>query len=159
VLQPAFRITTRPSLPRRPGPYRLEGRGAGGATVFGFDFTPFEVADDRQGAKHFAFAVPLRPEHASRVTSLHLAGAGIRTSVTRISSEPAVVAVSRSGSGRVALRWDARRSPMIMVRDPVNGDILTFAKDGAAEVETTRGDLSLTVSDQVGSRDLRVRVR
>jgi hypothetical protein len=48
---------------------------------------------------------------------------------------------------------------MIMVRDPVNGDILSFARGGAAEVETTRTDLSLTVSDQVGSRDLRVRVR
>jgi hypothetical protein len=159
MLHPAFRITTRPSLPRRPGPYRLEGRGAGGATVFGFDFTPFEVADDRQGAKHFAFAVPLRPERAARVTSLHLAGGGIQTSVSQISSEPAVIDVSRSGAGRVALRWDAARSPMIMVRDPVSGDILSFARGGAAEVETTRTDLSLTVSDQVGSRDLRVRVR
>jgi hypothetical protein len=159
VLQPAFRITTRPSLPTRPGPYRLEGRGAGGVTVFGFDFTPFEVADDRQGAKHFAFAVPLRPEHAARVTSLHLAGGGIQTSVSQIASEPAVVDVSRSGAGRVALRWDAAKSPMIMVRDPVSGDILSFARGGAAEVETTRTDLSLTVSDQVGSRDLRVRVR
>jgi hypothetical protein len=159
VLQPAFRITTRPSLPTRPGPYRLEGRGAGGVTVFGFDFTPFEVADDRQGAKHFAFAVPLRPERAARVTSLHLAGGGIQASVSQIASEPAVVDVSRSGAGRVALRWDAAKSPMIMVRDPVSGDILSFARGGAAEVETTRTDLSLTVSDQVGSRDLRVRVR
>jgi hypothetical protein len=159
VLQPAFRITTRPSLPRRPGPYRLEGRGTGGATIFGFDFAPFEVADDRNGAKHFAFAVPLRPERAARLTSLHLAGGGIQASVSQVSSEPAVVDVSRSGAGRVALRWDAAKSPMIMVRDPVSGDILSFARGGAAEVETTRSDLSLTVSDQVGSRDLRVRAR
>ena len=159
VLNPAFRITTRPSLPRRSGPYRLEGRSADGAKVFGFDFTPFEVADDRMGAKHFAFAVPLRPERAARVTSLHLAGAGIQASVAQVSSEPAVVDVSRSGSGRVALRWDAAKSPMIMVRDPVSGDILSLARGGAAEVETTRTDLSLTVSDRVGSRDLRVRVR
>ncbi len=159
VLQPAFSVTTRPSLPRRPGPYRLEGRGAGGARVFGFDFTPFEVADDLNGARHFAFAVPLPPEGAARVTSLHLAGAGIQASVSRISPEPAVVDVRRSGVGRVALRWDAAKSPMIMVRDPVSGDILSFARGGAAEVETTRADLLLTASDQVGSRDLRVRVR
>jgi hypothetical protein len=159
VLQPAFRITTRPRLPRRPGPYRLEGRGAGGAMIFGFDFAPLEVADDRQGAKHFAFAVPLLPERAARVTSLHLAGSGVQTSASQISSQAAVVDVRRSGAGRVALRWDAAKSPMIMVRDPVNGDILSFARGGAAEVETTRTDLSLTVSDQVGSRDLRVRVR
>jgi hypothetical protein len=159
VLQPAFRITTRPSLPRRSGPYRLEGRDAGGATVFGFNFTPFEVADDRQETKHFAFAIPLQPERAARVTSLHVAGKGVQASVSRISSEPAVVDVSRSGAGRVALRWDAAKSPMIMVRDPASGEILSFARGGAAEVETSRTDLSVTVSDQVGSRDLRVRVR
>jgi len=158
VLQPAFRITTRPSLPRRPGPYRLEGRGADGGAVFGFDFTPFEVADDRKGAKHFAFAVPLRPERAARVTSLHLAGGGIQASLARVASEPAIVELRSSGAGRVALRWDAAKSPMIMVRDPLSGDILSFARGGAAEVETSRSDLSLAVSDQVGSRDLRVRV-
>ncbi len=159
VLQPAFRITTRPSLPRRSGPYRLEGRAADGATIFGFGFTPLEVADDRNGAKHFAFAVPLRPERASRLTSLHLSGGGSRATLSRISSEPAVVEARRSGAGRVALRWDAARSPMIMVRDPVSGDILSFARGGTAEVVTSRADLSLTMSDRVGSRDLRVRVR
>jgi hypothetical protein len=158
VLQPAFRITTRPSLPRRPGPYRLEGRAADGAAVFGFDFTPFEVADDRKGAKHFAFAVPLRPERAATVASLHLVGGGIQASLSQVSSQPATVEARRSGAGRVALRWDAVKSPMIMVRDPVSGDILSFARGGAAEVETSRADLSLTMSDQVGSRDLRVSV-
>jgi hypothetical protein len=158
VLQPAFRITTRPSLPRRPGPYRLEGRAADGSTIFGFGFTPFELADDRTGAKHFAFAVPLRPERAARVTSLHLAGGGIQASLAQVSSEPATVEARRSGAGRVALRWDAAKSPMIMVRDPVSGDILSFARGGAVEVETSRADLALTLSDRVGSRDLRVRV-
>jgi hypothetical protein len=159
VLQPSFRITTRPSLPRRPGPYRLEGRADGGAVVFGFDFAPLDVADDRTGAKHFAFAVPLQPERAARVVSLHLAGSGLQASVFQVSSTPAVIEVRRSGAGRVALRWDAAKSPMIMVRDPVNGDILSFARGGVAEVETNQPDLSLTVSDRVGSRDLRVRVR
>jgi hypothetical protein len=88
-----------------------------------------------------------------------LAGGGVQASLSQISSEPAVVDVSRRGAGRVALRWDAAKSPMVMVRDPVSGDILSFARGGAAEVETTRTDLSLTVSDQVGSRDLRVKVR
>ncbi len=158
VLQPAFRITSRPRLPRRPGPYRVEGRAADGATVFGFGFTPLEVADDRNGARHFAYAVPLRPERAARVTSLHLAGGGIQASLSRISSEPATVEVRRGGPGRVALRWDAAKSPMVMVRDPVTGDILSFARGGAADLETRREELSVTVSDQVGSRDLRVRV-
>ena len=58
VLEPAFRVTARPSLPRHPGPYRIEGR-RGRGRIFGLDFAPVEVADDPNGAKHFAFIVPL----------------------------------------------------------------------------------------------------
>jgi hypothetical protein len=159
VLEPAFRIIARPSLPRRPGAYRLEGRAADGGRIFGLDFTPLEVADDPDGARHFAFAVPLRPERASRLASLHLGGAGVRASMAQASSEPAVVEVTRGVAGRVALRWDASKAPMIMVRDPVTGDVLSFARGGNAEVTTGRDELSLTVSDRVRSRDLRLRAQ
>jgi hypothetical protein len=159
VLEPAFRIIARPSLPRRPGPYRLEGRAADGARIFGLDFAPLEVADDPGGARHFAFAVPLRPERAARLASLHLDGAGVRASIAQVSSEPTAVEATRGATGRIALRWDASKAPMIMVRDPVTGDVLSFARGGNAEVTTGRDELSLTVSDQVRSRDLRVRAR
>jgi hypothetical protein len=159
VLEPAFGITARPNLPRRSGPYRVEGRAADGGRIFGLDFTPFELADDPKGAKHFAFVVPLRPERAARIASLHLAGGGVQASIAQASSEPVVVQVTRGVPGRVALRWDASKAPMIMVRDPVTGDVLTFARDGSAEVATARDELSLTVSDRVRSRDLRVRAQ
>ena len=159
VLEPAFRISARPSLPRRPGPYRLEGRAADGGRIFGLDFTPLEVADDPNGARHFVFAVPLGPERASRLASLHLGGAGVRASMAQASSEPAVVAMTRGAAGRVSLRWDASKAPMIMVRDPVTGDVLSFARGGHTEVTTGRDELSLTVSDRVGSRDLRLKAQ
>jgi hypothetical protein len=159
VLEPAFRIIARPSLPRRPGPYRLEGRAADGTRIFGLDFAPLEVADDPGGARHFAFAVPLRAEGAARLASLHLDGTGVRAAIAQASTEPTVVEATRSASGRVALRWDASKAPMIMVRDPVTGDVLSFARGGSAEVTTGRDELSLTVSDQVRSRDLRVRAQ
>jgi hypothetical protein len=159
VLEPAFRVTARPSLPRRPGPYRLEARAADGERIFSLDFAPREVADDPRGAKHFTFVVPLRPERAGRIASLQLEGGGVRTSVTQTSSEPVNVAVTRGPAGRVGLRWDVRKAPMIMVRDPVTGDVLSFARGGHAEVATARDDLSLSISDQVQSRDLRVRAQ
>ena len=81
MLEPAFRVTARPSLPREPGPYRIEGRPADGARVFGLDFAPVEVADDPNGAKHFAFIVPLPSSRASRLASLHLAGGGVQASL------------------------------------------------------------------------------
>lgn len=157
VLEPAFRITARPNLPRRSGPYRLEGRAADGARVFGLDFTPLEVGDDPSGARHFAFTVPLAPERAARLASLHLEGGGVQASMGHASSQPAAVEVTRAGAGRVALRWDASKAPMILVRDPVTGDVLSFARGGSAEVTTTRDELSLIVSDRVRSRELRVR--
>ena len=159
VLEPAFRITARPSLPRRPGPYRLEGRAADGSRIFGFDFAPLELADDPNGARHFVFAVPLLPERAARLASLHLAGGGVQASVAQVSSEPTVVDVTRGVAGRIALRWDASKAPMIMVRDPVSGDVLSFARGGSAEVETGGDELSLTVSDRIRSREFRVRAR
>jgi hypothetical protein len=157
VLEPAFRITARPSLPRRPGPYRLEGRAADGARIFGLDFAPFEVADGPGGGGHFAFAVPLRPERAVRLASLHLEGAGVSASTAQASAEVPGVEVTRGVAGRMALRWDASKAPMIMVRDPVTGDVLSFARGGNVEVASSGDELSLAVSDRVRSRDLRVR--
>jgi hypothetical protein len=159
VLEPAFRITARPSLPRRPGPYRVEGRASDGTRIFGLDFAPLELADDLNGARHFAFAVPLTPDRAARLASLHLEGGGVRASTVPASAEPAVVEVTRGVAGRLALRWDASKAPMIMVRDPATGDVLSFARGGSAEVATSRDELSLVVSDRVRSRDVRVRAR
>ena len=159
VIEPSFRITARPSLPNRPGPYRLEGRAADGGRVFGLDFAPLELADDPKGSKHFSFVVPLRPESAARVASMHLSGSGVQASVAQASSEAPTVQMTRSVAGRISLRWDASKAPMIMVRDPVTGDVLSFARGGSAEITTSRDELSLTISDRVRSRELRMRAQ
>lgn len=158
VLEPAFQITARPSLPRGGGPYRLEGRRVDGSAVFGFDFTPLEVADDRSGGKHFAFAVPLSPDRAARLNELRLEGAGVTAALAHSAEEPASLEVTRRAPGRIRLRWDATRAPMVMVRDPVTGDVLSFARGGEAEVVTERDEVSLSVSGRVRSRDFRARV-
>ncbi len=159
VLEPAFRVAARPRLPSRPGPYRLEGRAANGSRVFGLDFTPVEVADDPQGSKHFAFVVPMRQEKAAQIASLELNSAGVYTSMRQAGVDPVNVEVTKGAAGRVALRWDERKAPMIMVRDPATGEVLSFARGGNAEVVTDRDDLALTISDRVRSRDLRVRAK
>ena len=158
VLEPAFQATTRPSLPTRAGSYRLEGRAKDGSAVFGFSFAPIEVADDRQGARHFAFAVPLPPERAARVASLRLEGEGQSTVIVGSGTEAARIEVTRVAPGRVALRWDASRTPMVVVRDPRTGQILSFARGGRSEVVTDQSELALTLSDRLQSRDTRVRV-
>jgi CARDB len=158
VLEPAVRVIARPSLPSRPGPYRLEGRGEDGGKLFGLDFAPLETAAEPTAAKHFAFVVPMRAEAAVRLASLQLTGPGIRASSAQALEAPAVTA-TRAGAGRIALRWDASKSPMLLVRDPVTGEVLSFARGGASEVATGRDEVVVTPAGRARHHETRVRVR
>ena len=71
-------------------------------------------------------------------------------------TEPPIEA--RIAAGGVALRWDAAARPMVMVRDPATGEIVSFARGGQAIVATSKRTLDLEVSDGVGSRTERVTV-
>ena len=104
VLEPAFEIVTRPSLPAGGGEYTVEGRAADGSRVFSLPFTPAEIADVPGGGQQFAFAIPLSADRASRLASLRLAGRGrevISTSAAPICRRPAravaPLAVRRTG--------------------------------------------------------------
>lgn len=157
ILEPPVRVTARPSLPAEPGPYHVEGRGADGSRLFGVDFAPMEVADDSSGGKHFAFVVPLRPERASRLAALHLDGPGVRASRRLPASDLPTVAVTRAGAERLRLRWDAGRSPMLLVRDPVTGEVLSFARGGTADVVTRRDEVTVTASGRSLRAEMRLR--
>jgi hypothetical protein len=157
-LYPSFQVTTRAVLPRRPGPYSIQARADDGSSLFDLSFDPAEVADDRQGQKQFAFAVPLPPDGAARLASIRLLGQGEQVSLPQSAGEAAVVRATRSGPGRVLLEWDAAKSPMVLVRDPGTGQILTFARGGRTQLTTTRPELSVTLSNRAQSRDLRISV-
>jgi hypothetical protein len=158
VLEPAFQSTTRPSLPRGGGPYHIEARTGDGARVFALDFSPLEVADDPQGGQHFAFAVPVTLEQHARIHHLRLSGAGGVAEIAREGDGAAEVEVASAGPGRVSLRWDAKRAPMVVVRDPRSGQILSFARGGRTEVVTEAAELSVGISDRVQTREKLVRV-
>jgi hypothetical protein len=159
VLQPAFQVTTRPSLPAQPGPYSLEARSDDGSTVFALSFAPNEVADAGGNQQSFAFAVPLPASRAARLSSLRVAGRG-REALTVAPSTGAAdsVAVRRVGGNQVALRWNARAHPVVMVRDAETGQVLSFARGGDVELSTTKGQLDLVFSNGVRSYGKRVRV-
>jgi hypothetical protein len=155
ILEPAFRVFTRPSLPRASGPYRIEGRTADGSSVIHLDFDPPEVADVPDAPRSFAFAVPLSTERADRLASLTLTGAG-RSVTVSAAPQAAPVDVRRAPGGRVRLRWDAARAPVVLVRDPSTGQVISFARGGQADVVTSRRELSLSVGDRLGGRDVRI---
>ncbi|MEA2713778.1 MAG: hypothetical protein QOK27_1739, partial [Gemmatimonadales bacterium] len=166
VLEPAFQVNTRPSLPSRAGPYSLEGRASDGSPVFSLSFAPSEIADAPGNQQNFVFAVPLPAARASRLTSLHLSGSGrpailaAATSVTggQAAAQSETAEVRRVGASRVSLRWDARAHPMIMVLDTETGEVLSLARGGDAEFSTHKGQVDLVMSDGVQSRVKRVPV-
>jgi hypothetical protein len=47
---------------------------------------------------------------------------------------------------------------MIMVRDPDTGEVLSLGRGGETEVETSKSELDVIVSDRVGSHQVRVPV-
>ena len=155
VLEPAFRLTMRPALPTRPGPYTVEGTAADGSRVFGVSFSALETGDGRRGAGHFAFAIPLDDRGAERLERIAVAGPGL--SVTAVARPPAAlraaaaqaVRMTRTGAG-AELEWDAAANPMVMVRNPRTGEVLSFARGGRATVRTS-GEVEMIVSDGVRS--------
>jgi hypothetical protein len=165
VLEPAFQIVTRPSLPAKSGPYSVEGVATDGASLFRLSFDATEVADDPSGSRHFAFAVPLDQARAARLGSLRLTGpagavsaASLQVAARRQPAAPDSI-VARREAGRVALEWNAQAHPMIMVRDPDTGEVLSFARGGKVRVVTSKARLDLVASDGVQSRTTQVAPR
>jgi hypothetical protein len=161
VLEPAFQVVTRPNLPAHGGAYSVEGRDAAGGRLFHLSFTPQTVADDPHGGQHFAFAVPLQPDRAARLDAIRLSVPG-RAAVSLRATTGAATALdvrtARSAPGRVSVRWDPVAHPMVMVRDPATGQVLSFARGGAAEIATDRSDLEVQLSNGIAGRSVRVQV-
>jgi hypothetical protein len=162
VLEPAFQVTTRPSLPAAPGPYSIEATASDGSRIFALSFDAKPLADDPQDSRHFAFAVPLDQAHAAQVTNLRLLGPGVRVaamsqSVARVQRRAVTdsVIARREASGQLRLQWNAATHPMVMVRDPDTGEVLAFARGGDARIWTGKSEVDLEVSDGVQSQRVR----
>ena len=165
VLEPAFEVVTRPSLPRSRGPYSIEAATDDGSRLFSLSFDASEIADSRRDARQFAFAIPLGAVSGDRVGSLRLTGPGGEAVAVRAPAPPGPLAAARAAGtavearrvrGGVALHWDATAQPMVIVRDPDTGQVLSIARGGEANVITSKRTLDVVVSDGVGSRHVRV---
>jgi hypothetical protein len=163
VLEPIFELVTRPALPKRAGPYSLTILGSDGSRLvdLSFDVAKSEGTGTQTG--HFAFAVPLDERQALRLGGIRVDGplgsvssprplAQLRTG----SASESIVA-RREGTN-VVLRWDTARYPMIMIRDPDSGEVLSFGRGGNALVRTGKAVLDVDVSDGVRSQRVRLAI-
>jgi hypothetical protein len=152
VLEPSFRVPATGRAPS-PGANRLELLGADGSLLRTVAFGVDTVADLPSGAEgHFAFVVPLDAGLERGLAGVRVRAAGRVGSrlASALASDPAPV-VSRPNARQVEIRWDAARFPMVMVRDAASGQILSFARGGAARLWTDGATFDLQFSDGVNS--------
>jgi hypothetical protein len=153
TLEPAFEATTHPSLPSGRGNYVLEGFDAAGVQLFSWAFDGTAVDHD-DGARHFAFALPLDGSRRDRLATLRVRGAGQvaeqRSSAATASAMLGARALrTPAGSSRAEVTWDASQYPLAVVRDAVTGEILSLARGGAVTVVAPSGQVRVDLSDGV----------
>lgn len=151
VLEPAFRVPV--SRAPSPGANRLELLGADGSLLGTVAFGADTVADLPSGVEgHFAFVIPLDAALERGLAGVRVRAAGRTASrlASALSTDPAPV-LTRPNARQVEIRWNAARFPMVMVRDAATGQVLSFARGGAARLWTDGATFDLQFSDGVNS--------
>ena len=123
MLEPAFLVDAKPSLPEVNGPYRLEGIASDGRRAFQFSFEMGMVdhGDGRFG--QFVFSVPYDPARDGLLERVVLSGPG------------GEAAMEASGA-----------SPMAVVRNRADGQVRAIVRDWAGSLDRA-GDLALLAQD------------
>jgi hypothetical protein len=146
--------------------------------MFSHTFAGEELGDGAPGVRQFAFAIPLPPGAAARLSRLTVQGAGefIERAATdgfaaaaaagadlsvglltgaagalTPASSARVVSTQLVGADLVRLTWDASRYPLVAVRNPATGSLLAVVRTGEATLSSSARELDLLISDGVKS--------
>jgi len=168
ILEPAFRVAGRIGSGPASGPNRVELLREDGSVLRAEGFEAPEVGDlpGDGRERHFAFRLPLGND-AGRIRGLRVrSGSLVAERWSGGEAGPGGAApgdprpeVSRLAPGRIAVRWDAARFPMVVVRDPASGRVLSFARGGDAAVWVGGNEVDLQFSDGVRGLERRARLR
>jgi hypothetical protein len=159
ILEPAIEVDAPPTLPTRSGPYRLDGFGASGESLFSLTFAADRIADAPDpNDEAFAFIVPLSQLRGISLDRLRLSARGQQVEQRGATGAAAPVA-QRMASGLVRVTWDASQARVALIRDARSGAILSFARGGSVDLPAAADDLDVTLSNGVRSIQARVRPR
>jgi hypothetical protein len=150
VLEPAFRVPLSTGNGPMPGPNQLDLLADDGTVLRTVAFDAAAVGDLPTGSeRQFAFVVSGGP-NLDAIAGLRVRANGrSATRLTQAGGDPEVT-VSRADANRVAVRWNASRYPMVLVRDAASGRVLSFARGGTATLWSAAQNLDLQFS--TGSR-------
>ena len=115
-IEPVHSMYTTPTLPRKTGPYTLEGIKSGGGVEFSLSFTPGEDVD---GNKYFLFTIPIEDDWEHTLERITLTGP----------------------EGEVTLDSSDQRS-LTVVTDPTTGLIRAILRDWDRALPGALGDTS-----------------
>ncbi len=164
VLEPAFRVAPPSIPPTGSGRYRVEGLAASGAVLFSYPVEPvpsMTAGLQTDHEEHFATVLPLSQADDATLARVRLvtpAGSVERLSLQAVQQpgrqlflrDPAA-STTKPNAAQAIVRWDGGTYPMALVRDASTGEILSFARGGAATIWTTGRSFDVTFSDGVRS--------
>lgn len=162
VLEPAFAAVTRPLLPSRPGPNRIEALAGDGRVLFAWSFEGDQPADlAGRSVRQFAFAVPLDTATVQSIAVLRLtSGTGASVQLTASGTQltdPRVLEATVTRPGAVAFRLRDPAVRLAVVRDRASRQIVAFVRAGTTVLRSSAIDFDVELSD--GIRSVRRSVR
>lgn len=155
----SFAMTAAPSKNDPTGRFVVEGFGANGKVLFSHRFTPFSVSDGKPGDEAFVVGVPVSAAMSAEVVSVAVREVNGSRKATRVKSALAqsansnIISASRGTTGKLSLKWSPATTPMVMVRNPANGEIIGIGRNGdldLAQFETFT-NVDVLVTDGVSS--------
>ncbi len=168
-LDPSYLLDTVPT-DHADGEYVVDLLDRDGASIASFPFAPTAVAAEDEEESHpeeghFALALPVSSAVSEAMRGLAIRHRGVEMARRVVPSAPGAQGAASGvevggGPGHARLRWDHRRHPEVMVRDPGSGEVLGFVRGGTALVHTEAPELELVMSDGIRSeRPVRARAR
>ncbi len=128
-LNPPFAMRGRARVPQASGPWRIQGGGRRGESLFSLDFTPGE---DGYGGGHFFFAIPIEPGWADALERITLSGPEGTVWLDH-DDERAITVVRERGTGRIrAILRDWEGAPPTLQGDRAELDAVTTRGPGEA---------------------------
>lgn len=157
ILEPAFSANTRPVLPARAGPHRIEAIAADGRVLFAYTFEGEQPADYADASTRlFAFAIPLDAATQQSISALRLTSESRAQSVQSVggaSSAPGMLDATINAPGEVQFRLRDPAVKLAVVRERSSQRIVAFLRPQAAAlvVRSRATDFDVHLSNGVRS--------
>jgi hypothetical protein len=161
VLEPAFVLDARPSLPERTGPYTVEGLDALGRVLFSYAFEP-AVLDHSPNVRPFTISIPSTADLEQRLETIAVRGPAAAARISRPRSRPIAADVApgapgfanvvRDAAGMLAAACTDGSARGILVVDARSGSVLGSAAAATMRFVSQPGTpLAITCTDGVRS--------